>query len=621
MENKYSWKKTLAINYRAFKLLLKKYPSLIISEFLSTVFNAITPYVTIYMSALIIDALTKKASINQITSLIIWTLIITFVCGVINALLNKWRNAQSAGQPLKLQEILSEKMNSLDFEKVDNANIHEIINKIELNDNGGGWGISNLLTTFKDLIRDISSLIAGLSLTISLFASKVPLEGGKLTILNNPLFILVIILVLILVSYISPYLSYISNSYWAKHANSHVQINNLFSYYASLGFQEDIATDVRIYRQDKIAYPYLVDKNSLFNSKGFFAKLGKGRMGILEALSAFTSYVLVGIIYLFVCLKAYGGAFGLGRVTQYVASLTKVGTSLSSLMNSAGKMKNNAHFLGYLFEFLDIKNDMYQGDLRIESKDAKKYEIEFKNVSFKYPNTDFYALKNVNFKFKVGSRIAAVGVNGSGKTTFIKLLCRLYDPTEGEILLNGINIRNYNYQDYMNIFAIVFQDFKIFAFKLGENIACSTKFDQVKVVDCLTKAGFKSRLEKLTDGLDTYLYKENKKDGVSVSGGEAQKIAIARALYKAASFIILDEPTAALDPIAEAEIYSKFNEIVEEKTSIYISHRLSSCKFCDEILVFDQGNIIQNGKHDDLLKNSNGKYFELWNAQAKYYCK
>ena len=210
-------------------------------------------------------------------------------------------------------------------------------------------------------------------------------------------------------------------------------------------------------------------------------------------------------------------------------------------------------------------------------------------------------------------------MNGSGKTTFIKLLCRLYDPTEGQILLNGIDIRKYNYGEYMNIFSVVFQDFQLFALPLGQNVAGQVDYDPVRAEDCLQKAGFGDRLEKMPKGLETYLYKDYDKDGVDISGGEAQKIAIARALYKDAPFIILDEPTAALDPIAEAEIYEKFDEIVEDKTAIYISHRLSSCKFCDRIAVFHEGSVIQQGTHTQLLSDEAGQYYALWNAQAQYY--
>ena len=210
-------------------------------------------------------------------------------------------------------------------------------------------------------------------------------------------------------------------------------------------------------------------------------------------------------------------------------------------------------------------------------------------------------------------------MNGSGKTTFIKLLCRLYDPTEGEILLNGIDIRKYNYKEYMMIFSVVFQDFKLFSLTLGENVSTKINYDEEEVKNALKKSGFHNWLSTMPEGLNTYLYKDFNKKGIIISGGEAQKIAIARAIYKNAPFIILDEPTAALDPIAEAEIYEKFNEITGDKTAIYISHRLSSCKFCDKIVVFHEGSVIQTGTHQELAADKNGKYFQLWTAQAQYY--
>jgi len=222
-------------------------------------------------------------------------------------------------------------------------------------------------------------------------------------------------------------------------------------------------------------------------------------------------------------------------------------------------------------------------------------------------------------KFNVGSRTAVVGMNGSGKTTMIKLLCRLYDPTDGEITLNGIDVKKYDYAEYLNIFSVVFQDFKLFSFPLGQNVASSVKYDGARVERCLMMSGFGERYEEMPKGLGTPLYKDFDEDGVEISGGEAQKIALARALYKNAPFIVLDEPTAALDPVAEYEIYSKFNEIVGDKTAVYISHRLSSCRFCDDIAVFHESELIQRGNHDALLSDRDGKYYELWNAQAQYY--
>ena len=371
-------------------------------------------------------------------------------------------------------------------------------------------------------------------------------------------------------------------------------------------------------QQEKVCVPYM-NKNKAFTPDSKMARYSRGPQGLWYAAGECVSVVLTGVVYLFVCLKAWGGAFGVGSVTQYVGAITNLFQGISKLLQTMGDIRTNAGFLETSYEFLDIPNNMYQGSLTTEKRSDRQYEIEFRDVSFKYPGSDTYALRHVNMKFRVGSRLAVVGMNGSGKTTFIKLLCRLYDPTEGQILLNGIDIRKYNYDDYINIFSVVFQDFQLFALPLGQNVACSAQYDKARVIDCLDKAGFSHRMSSMPKGLDTLLYKDLDENGVEVSGGEAQKIAIARALYKDAPFIILDEPTAALDPIAEAEIYSKFNDIAGDKTAIYISHRLSSCKFCDEIAVFHDGAVIQQGTHETLVADEDGKYYELWQAQAQYY--
>ena len=215
-------------------------------------------------------------------------------------------------------------------------------------------------------------------------------------------------------------------------------------------------------------------------------------------------------------------------------------------------------------------------------------------------------------------RLAVVGRNGSGKTTFIKLLCRLYDVDEGETLINGINIKEYTRDSLNNLYSVVFQDYKILSLTVADNISASDECDKAKLYSALEKANIKDRIEAMPQKEKTYLYKDLDKSGVEISGGEAQKLALARALYKDSPIVILDEPTAALDPIAENEIYSRFNSFIENKTAIYISHRLSSCAFCDRIAVFDNAELVEKGTHNELV-SANGKYAELWNAQASYY--
>lgn len=260
-----------------------------------------------------------------------------------------------------------------------------------------------------------------------------------------------------------------------------------------------------------------------------------------------------------------------------------------------------------------------------QSADGKKADfapieqIEFKNVSFRYPEADSDTIHNMSFTVKKGENIAIVGENGAGKTTFIKLLCRLYDPDEGEILINGTDIRQYKRESLLKLFSPVFQDFAVFAFSVFENLSASDEYDSEKLNRALKEADILERVEKMPQREKTYLFKSLDKNGVDISGGEQQKIALARALYKDSPVVVLDEPTAALDPIAEHEIYSRFNSFTKDKTAIYISHRLSSCVFCDRVAVFDKAKLVETGTHRELL-DKDGQYAALWNAQAQHYC-
>ena len=268
--------------------------------------------------------------------------------------------------------------------------------------------------------------------------------------------------------------------------------------------------------------------------------------------------------------------------------------------------------------YLDLKDVKKKGTIPVEKRRDGKFLIEFRNVSFRYPGTEKYVLKGMNVTLEIGERMALVGPNGSGKTTFIKLLCRLYDPTEGSILLNGVDIRKYDYQEYMQLFSVVFQDFQIFPFALGEYVAGSGQVERERAMDAIRRGGLEELLGKMPEGLNTMLNRDFSDQGVEISGGEAQKLAMARAIYKNAPFVILDEPTAALDPVAENEIYTRFHEIIGSKTALFISHRLSACRFSKEILVFENGNIIERGSHEELSEKP-GLYRQMWQAQARYY--
>ena len=325
--------------------------------------------------------------------------------------------------------------------------------------------------------------------------------------------------------------------------------------------------------------------------------------------------ILLCVSYYCVLALAIAGTITVGMVLRYAQAIFQACMSVSASIRLAGEFRTDVGRIASTLEYLNLKAEKTKGDSFTE---MTKGVIEFRNVSFRYPGTKELVLDHVSLKIEPSEKIAVVGKNGSGKTTLVKLLCRLYEPEEGEILWNGKNIREYDLREWQKIFAIVFQDYSLLSLTLGQNVAASEQYEAERAKEVLQLAGFGERLNKLKKGLETVVYPEYEQDGVSFSGGEEQKIAIARAIYKGGQICILDEPTAALDPVSESRVYESFDEIVKGKTAVYISHRLSSCKFSDRIFVLDNGKIAESGTHEALL-SQNGLYAQLWQAQAQYY--
>ena len=325
--------------------------------------------------------------------------------------------------------------------------------------------------------------------------------------------------------------------------------------------------------------------------------------------------ILLCVSYYCVLALAIAGTITVGMVLRYAQAIFQACMSVSASIRLAGEFRTDVGRIASTLEYLNLEAEKTKGDSFTE---MTKGVIEFRNVSFRYPGTKELVLDHVSLKIEPSEKIAVVGKNGSGKTTLVKLLCRLYEPEEGEILWNGKNIREYDLKEWQKIFAIVFQDYSLLSLTLGQNVAASEQYEVERAKEVLQLAGFGERLNKLKKGLETVVYPEYEQDGVSFSGGEEQKIAIARAIYKGGQICILDEPTAALDPVSESRVYESFDEIVKGKTAVYISHRLSSCKFSDRIFVLDNGKIAESGTHEALL-SQNGLYAQLWQAQAQYY--
>ncbi len=603
--------KRISVTMRGFSILKQYCPGLAQGKAMYELINSVQPFVSIWFTAQIVNEISSQRRLKTILLYVLGAVLINFICALLKSIINHVCNEKESQMWSWFGKVFSDKQISLDFVDLENAAIQHQRQEAEENLYMFGNGLAQLFWGISALVRTLVYIVLSLVMTVSLFIST---SGNRF--IDHPIWI-GIILVCIAVGGLSKSKATISeNDVFMEYCKNTVWFNRVFMFFGKeLYMNPEKAKDVRIYSQNTVAEKML-DK-LISHERDNQSDITK--MALYPAIAQIIIGLANAVCYLFVAIKALFGAFGVGSIVQYVAVLSRLGEGLQELMYILSDNEVYCTHLQNLFEYLDLPNHMYQGSLTVEKRDDNEYYVEFRDVSFKYPNTDTYVLKHVNLKFKVGEKLAVVGMNGSGKTTFIKLMCRLYDPTEGEILLNGVNIKKYDYNEYMSIFSVVFQDFRLFSFSLGQNVSASASYDRENVIECLKKAGFAERLNSLPNDLDTFLYKDIDAEGVEISGGEAQKLALARALYKNTPFIILDEPTAALDPISEYEVYSKFNEIAGTKTSIYISHRLASCRFCDKIAVFHEGEIIQIGIHEELLADRRGKYYELWNAQAQYY--
>ncbi|MBR4054895.1 MAG: ABC transporter ATP-binding protein [Clostridia bacterium] len=601
----------LKLILKGYKLLFEICPAGMVWRTVNCITQQIRPYFSLYMSALIINAMAAGAELKELLLLAAVT-----VLGMLFLNLSMHLISRKAEETESIQWNLNElyllkvqcKMQYKHFEDPKTALLRQTIRN---HANYGGHGLSRLYWTYWSWLSAVINLIFSLSLTISMFRM---VDGRNLTgfpaFVNSPLSGLLILGVI---------LGNVLFQLWRikkfdlKTTEEWNDFNTRFAH--SNAFMHGEKPDVKVFG----AVGFTLSRSErVLADRGYIRKLFKiGTTSNL--LSHCVAAVMNLCLALYVGAKAFIGVFGIGDFVLYLGTVEKFVYAVSELGSSLGILRINNVYMEELFGYIDLPDDMYKGTLSVEKRDDNRFEIEFRDVSFKYPGAEEYALRHINFKFRLGERLAFVGMNGSGKTTFIKLLCRLYDPTEGTILLNGIDITRYDYDQYLSLFSVVFQDFHLFAFSLGENVAASEDYDPARVREALEKAGFGNRLEELEKGTETYLGRGYDESGIDVSGGEAQKIALARALYKDAPFFILDEPTAALDPIAEAEVYSRFDTVAGDKTAVFISHRLSSCKFCHNIAVFHGGEMIQYGSHDDLVADENGQYYKLWHAQAQYY--
>lgn len=511
---------------------------------------------------------------------------------------------------------LNKKLMSMDYEYMESETIQNKRRDIDNMAREHGCGLNMLFWTATPFVERLLQLVVAGIITVQLFVKC--LTAYKTQEWKGILIVLSFVAFLIIFLYVNQRMTQKIQAKINKSVEERLPYTRKYDFYVDeyIG-REECGKTMRLFNQQSLLSETLNE---------IFKKVSKllSRQTILEARmnqwAEGINVLISGMIYLLLGIMALKRVISVGSICLYAGCITNFLWHFQKWNQQVSLLKMNTKYVKQYLDFMDIKNKKYEGTLPVEKRDDDKFMIEFENVSFHYPGSEKNVLENFSIRFNIGERLAVVGRNGSGKTTFIKLLCRLYDPTEGRILLNGIDIKKYDYKEYLSLFSVVFQDFQIPAFTLGQAVAASQEYDEEHVNDAVKKAGLSSLAARMPYGNETYLTKEFDKTGVNISGGEAQKLAIARALYHDTPFVILDEPTAALDPIAEYEVYAKFDELIGTKTAVYISHRLSSCQFCNDILVIDDGKAVQRGSHEKLI-DEEGLYAKLWKTQAKYYQK
>lgn len=422
-----------------------------------------------------------------------------------------------------------------------------------------------------------------------------------------------LIVAVLVVGVVSVLLLLISAKALIKFYGKLVPINRRFGYYIELINQPKSSKDFRIFDASDLVLNRFdsYQKETMSYMRGLFWK-----QGVINSIDNLMTASLTAFTLFYVGKRTLEKSLGIGNFSMYVSAVLNCSKAIALIVNSIMDFYRYSSLLEPWVELINIKEDINDGNEEIN------YEIEtieFKNVSFTYPRMDKKVLENISFKINKGEHISIVGLNGAGKTTLIKLLCRLYEPSSGEILINGNNINKYNASSYNKLISCVFQDFKIFDFSIYENVRTNENITKEEALKLLDSVGLTDKINTLEHKIDTNLGKELFDDGINLSGGESQKIAIARALAKQSQIIVLDEPTSALDPMSEAEIYEKFHDLVLNKTALYISHRMSSSVFCDKILVISDGKIIAYDTHTNLMKDHDSLYYKMFNAQAINY--
>lgn len=615
-ETRTTLRQDLAVNWRGVKHIVKLDRWLWLWVAASSAVTAAAPFVPVYFSARLLGELLGNQNRERLLLFGCLLVSLTFLASILKDAL--WEAADLHFQALNFAQRreVDQAVLTADYKQLENPQLHLKKQLLDDSYSFNGGGLFQLAYQVGVALRCLFLLLYSVFFLLPIFQASPAGAAAAHPLIASPLFPALFLLALVGVSAYTVFADLRYNRGQYSQFSTCMWSNRFGNYYLNqLAGDYQVGKDIRLFGEQPLIQSAIDQMaQTLGRAMTHLSSLQGWCFGSIDTLTA----LLTGAVYLLTGARALAGLLPVDALVQTAAGIGQFCLAVSLGFGTLVYMRLNTQYLRPYFDFIDFPQSMYKGTIPVEKRDDGEYEIAFDHVSFRYPGSDQWAIKDLSLQLKVGKKLAVVGRNGSGKTTFIKLLCRLYDPTEGRILLNGIDIQKYDYREYLSLFSVVFQDFKLFSFPCAQNVAASVRWDEKAVRRCLEEAGMGDWLDRVPLGTETPLYKNFDDSGVEISGGEAQKIAIARALYKNAPFIVLDEPTAALDPLSEADIYRRFDALTSEKTAVYISHRLSSCRFCQDIAVFDRGQLVERGPHRELLAKG-GQYARLWEAQARYY--
>ncbi len=574
-----------------------KEKKVLILSFLAGVLSLLISLINLYVTPVILSKVDMNVSISELVLTILLFVGALMIVSAASTYIDSNIQYGKISVRLEIINLLNKKSCSTSYPNIHNDKFKKLVNKAFNCTNSNRASTESIWGTLTKLLTNVLGFIIYVLLLSSF----------------EPILIIVILITTLISYFVGKYV----NKYGYKHRDEVSETYKQMNYISNQMKQSAKAKDIKIFGLK----PWLTELyDKALDTYVAFQKKAEGVYIWAKIVDLVMTFLRNGIAYSYLINLVLNNGLSISEFLLVFSAVGGFSTWMVGILGGLNTLHKESLDICSVRECLEFEEIFkFENGEHIEVDDNKVYELRLNNVSFKYPKALENTLNNINLTLHPGEKLAIVGLNGAGKTTLIKLMCGLLDPTEGEVLLNGKDIRNYNRFDFYKMFSAVFQDFSLLPGTITLNIAQSEDdIDMDRIKDCATIAGLKKKIESLENGYNTLLNREVYDDAILLSGGETQRLMLARALYKNGYFVFLDEPTAALDPIAEAEMYQKYNDITSGKSSVYISHRLASTRFCDRIIMISDGIIKEEGTHEELLKLG-GKYFELYEIQSKYY--